>query len=98
MATIFLLLYFFFRKLSLTVLPMIIATFSVVITMGFMIGLGFKIHIMSSMIPVFLMSIAVVDSIHILSEFFDSYTAEKGATKRYVRFWERFSCPCFTRR
>nr|WP_321258436.1 MMPL family transporter [uncultured Pseudodesulfovibrio sp.] len=78
MATIFLLLYFFFRKLSLTILPMIIATFSVVITMGFMIGLGFKVHIMSSMIPVFLMSIAVVDSIHILSEFFDSYTAEKG--------------------
>jgi len=81
MATIFLLLYFFFRKLSLTVLPMIIATFSVVITMGFMIGLGFKVHIMSSMIPVFLMSIAVVDSIHILSEFFDSYTTEKGRNK-----------------
>jgi len=78
MAVIFLLLYFFFRRLSLTVLPMLIAAFSVVITMGGMIGAGFKVHIMSSMIPVFLMSIAVVDSIHILSEFFDSYTAEKG--------------------
>ncbi|MUM78508.1 MMPL family transporter [Pseudodesulfovibrio sp. F-1] len=78
MATIFVLLYFFFRKLSLTVLPMLIATFSVVITMGAMIAAGFEVHIMSSMIPVFLMSIAVVDSIHILSEFFDSYTAEKG--------------------
>ncbi|WP_051249572.1 efflux RND transporter permease subunit [Maridesulfovibrio zosterae] len=78
MGTIFLLLYFFFRKLSLTFLPMIIATLSVVITMGSMIGLGYKVHIMSSMIPVFLMSIAVVDSIHILSEFFDLYSPEKG--------------------
>lgn len=78
MGTIFLLLFFFFRKLSLTILPMLIATFTVIITMGCMIGLEFEVHIMSSMIPVFLMSIAVVDCIHILSEFFDCYTAEKG--------------------
>ncbi|WP_147820718.1 efflux RND transporter permease subunit [Salidesulfovibrio onnuriiensis] len=81
MGTIFLLLFFFFRKLSLTILPMLIATFTVIITMGAMIGLDFEVHIMSSMIPVFLMSIAVVDSIHILSEFFDRYSAEKGRDK-----------------
>ncbi|NDV23361.1 RND family transporter [Desulfovibrio sp. JC022] len=84
MGTIFLLLYFFFRKLSLTFLPMIIATLSVVMTMGTMIGCGFEVHIMSSMIPVFLMSIAVVDSIHILSEFFDLYTPEKGRKQTIV--------------
>ncbi|KAF1077086.1 RND family transporter [Halodesulfovibrio sp. MK-HDV] len=84
MGTIFLLLYFFFRKLSLTFLPMIIATLSVVITMGSMIGLGYEIHIMSSMIPVFLMSIAVVDSIHILSEFFDLYSPEKGRKQTII--------------
>ncbi|WP_419784460.1 efflux RND transporter permease subunit [Maridesulfovibrio sp.] len=84
MGTIFMLLYFFFRKLSLTFLPMIIATLSVVMTMGTMIGCGFEVHIMSSMIPVFLMSIAVVDSIHILSEFFDLYTPEKGRKQTIV--------------
>ncbi len=78
MCTIFFLLFYFFRKLSLTILPMIIATFSVIIAMGLMIGMDFDVHIMSSMIPVFLMSIAVVDSIHILSEFFDAYTPSKG--------------------
>lgn len=78
MGTIFFLLFFFFRSLPLTILPMIIATLSVVITMGSMVGFGFEVHIMSSMIPVFLMSISVVDSIHILSEFFDHYTEEKG--------------------
>ncbi len=84
MGTIFLLLFMFFRSLSLTFLPMIIATLSVVITMGSMIGFGFEVHIMSSMIPVFLMSIAVVDSIHILSEFFDHYSAEKGRKETIV--------------
>ncbi|WP_319778815.1 MMPL family transporter [Maridesulfovibrio sp.] len=84
MGTIFLLLFMFFRSLSLTFLPMIIATLSVVITMGAMIGFGYEVHIMSSMIPVFLMSIAVVDSIHILSEFFDHYSAEKGRKETIV--------------
>jgi predicted RND superfamily exporter protein len=41
--------------------------------MGALIGLGFTVHIMSSMIPVFLMPIAILDDIHILSEFFDRY-------------------------
>ena len=78
MAVIFALLWFFFRKLRLVILPMIIAGFSVVTTMGLLIASGFPVHIMSSMIPIFLMCIGVVSSIHILSEFFDIYTREKG--------------------
>ena len=78
MAVIFALLWFFFRKLRLIILPMIIAMFSVVTTMGLLIASGFPVHIMSSMIPIFLMCIGVVSSIHILSEFFDIYTWEKG--------------------
>jgi len=56
----------------------IVALVSVISTMGFLIGLGYPVHIMSSMIPIFLMPIAVVDSVHILSEFFDLYSKEKG--------------------
>jgi hypothetical protein len=41
--------------------------------MGLLIGTGFTVHIMSSMIPIFLMPIAVVDSVHILSEFSDRW-------------------------
>ncbi len=70
---IFLLLLFFFRRLSLIIAPMIIAVMSVVCTMGLLIGMGFDVHIMSSMIAIFLMPIAVADSVHILSEFFDTY-------------------------
>ncbi len=36
--------------------------------MGLLVGTGHTVHIMSSMIPVFLMPIAVLNSIHLLSE------------------------------
>ena len=78
MAVICGLLLLFFRKWMLVVLPLIIATVSIVITMGLMIGCGYPVHILSSMLPIFLMSIAMVDSVHVLSEFFDVYTEEKG--------------------
>jgi predicted RND superfamily exporter protein len=51
---------------------------TVIITMGLLIGLGFTVHIMSSMIPIFLMPIAVVDSVHIMSEFVNRYDPESG--------------------
>jgi hypothetical protein len=80
MVVIFILMLLFFRKVVLVIAPMIIAMVSVISTMGLLIGFGFPVHIMSSMIPIFLMPIAVVDSVHILSEFFDLYTKEKGKT------------------
>ena len=78
MVVIFILMLLFFRKLVLVISPMIVAMVSVISTMGLLIGLGYPVHIMSSMIPIFLMPIAVVDSVHILSEFFDLYKKEKG--------------------
>lgn len=83
---IFLLLMLFFKRLSLIVAPMIVAVVSIVATMGLLIGLGFDVHIMSSMIAIFLMPIAVADSVHILSEFYDTYHRfkNKAETVRYV--------------
>jgi len=78
MVVIFILMLLFFRKLVLVISPLIVAMVSVISTMGLLIGLGFHVHIMSSMIPIFLMPIAVVDSVHILSEFFDRYTSSRG--------------------
>ncbi|TQV77291.1 MMPL family transporter [Aliikangiella marina] len=72
-AVIYLLMLYFFRSASLVVAPMIVAMATVIIVMGAMIGMGFTVHIMSSMIPIFLMPIAVVDSVHLMSEFADRY-------------------------
>jgi predicted RND superfamily exporter protein len=83
---IFLLLFLFFRNLPLIIAPMVVAVASVVCTMGLLIGLGFDVHIMSSMIAIFLMPIAVADSVHILSEFYDTYPRfqDKERTIRHV--------------
>jgi len=83
---IFLLLLFFFRRISLIIAPMLVAILSVVATMGLLIGLGYDVHIMSSMIAIFLMPISVADSVHILSEFFDTYHQfrDKAKTIRHV--------------
>ncbi|RTE64551.1 RND transporter [Amphritea opalescens] len=70
---IFALMWVFFRSLLLITAPMLVAMASVIITMGLLIGQGYTVHIMSSMIPIFLMPIAVVDSVHILSEFADRH-------------------------
>ena len=70
---IFILLWYFFRNFPLIIAPMAVAMATVIIIMGSLIGLGFTVHIMTSMIAIFLMPIAVVDSVHILSEFSERY-------------------------
>jgi len=77
MAIIFVLMMVFFRKLVLVLSPMIVALMSVILTMGSLIVAGFPIHIMSSMIPIFIMPISVLDGVHIISEFFEKYQATK---------------------
>ncbi|MFA4992540.1 MAG: MMPL family transporter [Candidatus Omnitrophota bacterium] len=83
---IFLLMWWFFKHVALVIMPLVMAMIVVIITMGLMVGLGFPIHIMSSMIPIFLLPISVLDSIHILNEFFEKYRAfkDKNKTITYV--------------
>ncbi len=85
---VLILMWVFFRSWTLVVAPMLVAVLTVVATMGLLIGFGFTVHIMSSMIPIFLMPIAVVDSVHILSEFADLYPHirdRRETVKRVVR-------------
>lgn len=86
MVVIFLLMLLFFRKLVLIVSPLLLAMVTVVITMSVLVISGFPVHIMSSMIPIFIMPIAVLDSVHIISEFFEHYqqTRDRRETIRRV--------------
>lgn len=70
---IFLVMLYFFRNIALVIAPMLLAMAVVIATTGLLIGTGFTVHIMSSMIPIFLMPIAVVASVHVLSNFADYY-------------------------
>lgn len=73
MLAIFFVMYLFFKNITLITAPMIIAMVAVICTMSLLVISGQTIHIMSSMIAIFVMPIAVLDSVHILSEFFDFY-------------------------
>ncbi len=90
-----LILFVIFRRVSLIVPPMAVAMLSVLWTMGAMIGLGFKVHIMSSMIPVFLMPIAVCDSVHILSDFYEKIPRMADRKQAVLDVFEELMKPMF---
>ena len=81
MLVIFVLMWWFFRNLVLVISPMIVAMVTSLSTMALLVITGNTIHIMSSMIPIFIMPIAVLDSVHILSEAFDSYQKHRDRRK-----------------
>lgn len=66
------LMFWMFRSWWLAGVMMLTAMVSIMVAMGAGIALGFPVHIMSSMAPVFLMAIAT-DSIHIFNEFFQRW-------------------------
>lgn len=90
-----LILFVIFRRVSLIVPPMAVAMLSVTWTMGAMIGMGYKVHIMSSMIPVFLMPIAVCDSVHILSDFFEKLPRAGDRKRAVLEVFEELMKPMF---
>lgn len=81
MIFIFILIMYFFRNAMVGASALVVAMVSVLVTMGAFVASGNTIHIMSSMIAIFLMPIAVLDAIHILSMFFDKYQQSKDRVK-----------------
>lgn len=62
-------LWLMFRSGALVAANMGVAMLSVVWAMGALIACGYPVHIMSSMIPVFLMAIST-DTVHVFNEFY----------------------------
>jgi predicted RND superfamily exporter protein len=92
---IMMLLFLIFKKGTAVIPPMLDAMLSVIWTMGLLIGMGFTVHIMSSMIPIFLMPIALLDDIHILSSFFDRYPAIRDKRKTLIATMKHLYRPMF---
>lgn len=68
------LIYWMFRSWWLAGVVMMTAMVAIGVSLGAAIALGYPVHIMSSMAPVFLMAIAT-DGIHIFNEFFLRFKA-----------------------
>jgi predicted RND superfamily exporter protein len=94
-ALLMLVLFIIFRRVSLIISPMLLAMLSVIWTMGSMIGLGFTVHIMSSMIPVFLMPIAICDSVHILSDFHEKLPQLRNRKEAVLQVFDALTKPMF---
>ncbi|HTR44305.1 MAG TPA: MMPL family transporter, partial [Thermodesulfovibrionales bacterium] len=84
--------YLMFRDLFLSITLMMDAMISIIWSMGLLIGLGFPIHIMSSMAPVFLMAIAT-DSMHIFNEFYFRYREKKDKKAAIIETMHAVSRP-----
>ncbi len=84
--------YLMFRDLFLSITLMMDAMISIVWSMGLLIGLGFPIHIMSSMAPVFLMAIAT-DSMHIFNEFYFRYREKRNKKAAIIETMNAVSRP-----
>jgi uncharacterized protein len=93
MLVILLLLWWFFKRFIFIVSPMIVAMVCALSTMAILIISGNTIHIMSSMIPIFIMPIAVLDAIHILSDFFDRYGDIQDRRKTLLHVMQELFAP-----
>jgi len=95
MVVITFMLWVFFRKWQLILSPIIVAVVSATTTMALLVATGNTIHIMSSMIPIFIMPIAVLDAIHILSEFFDRYQETRDRRRTVLTVMKALFTPMF---
>ena len=85
-------IYVMFRNLLMAVSMMLVAIVTIIWTMGLGIGLGFPIHIMNSMTPLFMMAIAT-DSIHIFNEFYFRFRETKDKRRAIVETMEAVGRP-----
>lgn len=92
---IMLILYLMLRKTAFVFIPMMDAMLCIIWAMGALIGSGFTVHIMSSMIPIFLMPIAILNDVHILSEFADKYPSVRDKRKTLLAVMEELYIPSF---
>jgi predicted RND superfamily exporter protein len=67
-AVVILLLIMIYRSLKLAMLCAVIAVCSIVMTMGLIPIFGFNFNIVTTILPVFIITIAITDAIHVISD------------------------------
>jgi hypothetical protein len=70
---IFLLLYFLFRRFTAVILPILIIDISLASTLGMMAFFDVALSSFSQILPAFILTVGVCDSVHFLSIFFQHY-------------------------
>lgn len=87
-------LWMMFRSWPLIVANMGAAMVGIICCLGLLVGLGYPIHIMSSMSPVFLMAIAT-DSVHIFNEFAFRFGELRDKRRAVLQAMDAVGAPVF---
>ncbi|MDP2939465.1 MAG: MMPL family transporter [Candidatus Omnitrophota bacterium] len=87
-------LFLMFRNFTLVFTNMGVAMISILWSLGLLIGMGFPVHIMSSMMPVFLMAIST-DTVHIFNEFYFRFREVKDKRKAVMETMNTIAKPVF---
>ena len=74
-ASIAVLLYLLFRRIIAVVIPLAVVALSVAATLGLMGWAGVPVHVPTQILPSLLLAVAVGDSVHLLSIFFERIRA-----------------------
>ncbi len=89
-------IYVMFRQLRFVWLPLSVVLLSLVWTYGFMGVLGYKINVISSIIPVLLMGVAIADSMHLITDYFHETAVSHDAKQATIeRVFINILTPCW---
>lgn len=70
-----------FRTLQGLIIPTLVIVASAASAIGLMAAFGFPIYVITTSLPILLVGIAVADSIHILSEYYEAMARNRKATQ-----------------
>lgn len=82
--TITLLCFIAFRTLQGIIVPTIVIVAAASSAVGLMAAFGTPIYVITNSLPILLVAIAVADSIHIISEYYEERTRHPNATQRQL--------------
>lgn len=84
LAVIVVILALSFRTLEGVYIPLLVAIFSVVCTLGLLPLFGLRQNMITTMIPIFVMAVSVADAIHFLNEFYKNLSTNGQRIRRAI--------------
>ncbi len=92
---IILVMFLMFRQVMLTLLPLIVVLLSAIWTYGFMVLLGYKINVISTIIGPLILAVAIADSMHFIADYLHETAAAKPDKVECIgRTFSRLTGPC----
>ncbi len=86
-------LYLFFRSMKAVVFPMIIVAVSVIWSLGVLVLLGYKITILTGILPPLVTIIAVENNIFLLNKYYQEYKIHANKMKALARMIQTVGTP-----